>query len=279
MLEIPEAHVIAQQLREQVTGKRISMARANASPHSLAWYSDHPEGYSLLLKGKVITGAQSHGGMVQMDMDGLRLLFADGVGLRYHESGKTIPKKHQLLLKLEDGSALTAAVQMYGGIWCFPEGDFDNIYYEAAQQKPSPLSKEFGPRYFRSLLLEEGAGRLSAKAFLATEQRIPGLGNGVLQDILFLSGIHPKRKMTTVSAEQKEHLYRTLVKTLRSMARQGGRDTEKDLYGFPGGYMTQMSRLTVGTPCPLCGETIQKAAYMGGNIYFCPVCQPFEENR
>lgn|GEM_PF-2077218 len=30
------------------------------------------------------------------------------------------------------------------------------------------------------------------KAFLATEQRIPGLGNGVLQDILWTARIHPK---------------------------------------------------------------------------------------
>jgi formamidopyrimidine-DNA glycosylase len=43
---------------------------------------------------------------------------------------------------------------------------------------------------------------LSAKAFLATEQRIPGLGNGVLQDILFTAGIHPKRKMAAISEEE-----------------------------------------------------------------------------
>ena len=25
--------------------------------------------------------------------------------------------------------------------------------------------------------------------------------------------------------------------------------------------------------CPACGGTIKKEAYLGGNIYYCPVCQ------
>ncbi len=57
------------------------------------------------------------------------------------------------------------------------------------------------------------------------------------------------------------------------MARQGGRDTEKDLFGNFGGYITLMSKNTVGKACPVCGGLIQKQAYMGGSIYFCPSCQ------
>ncbi|MFO7935831.1 MAG: zinc finger domain-containing protein [Bacteroidales bacterium] len=26
--------------------------------------------------------------------------------------------------------------------------------------------------------------------------------------------------------------------------------------------------------CPNCGDAIVKEAYMGGAVYFCPVCQP-----
>ena len=41
--------------------------------------------------------------------------------------------------------------------------------------------------------------KLTAKAFLATEQRIPGLGNGVLQDILWDAGIDPRFDMRSLS--------------------------------------------------------------------------------
>ena len=47
------------------------------------------------------------------------------------------------------------------------------------------LSDAFTLDYFKSLI-DEATLKLSVKAFLATEQRIPGIGNGVCQDILFL---------------------------------------------------------------------------------------------
>jgi len=111
------------------------------------------------------------------------------------------------------------------------------------------------------------------KALLATEQRIPGLGNGVLQDILFNSGIHPKRKKSTLSDFEKAELFHSLKTTLNRMTEKGGRDTEKDLFGQNGRYKTTLSKNTVNQPCPNCGATIVKEAYMGGAVYYCPVCQ------
>ena len=276
MLEIPEARVIAQQLRETTAGKQIEYAEAGRSPHKYAWYCGDPGDYAQVLTGKSVVGAQAAGGMVEMFLGDDRLLFADGVVLRYHLPKEAPPPKHQLLLRLSDGAHLSASVQMYGGIWSFKAGTFDNPYYDLAISKPDPLGQDFTWEYFASIFAEPGTEKISAKAFLATDQRIPGLGNGVLQDILFVAGIHPKRKIMTLSDKERDALYRAVVQTLRTMTRQGGRDTERDLLGQPGGYMTKMSRLTVGTPCPNCGETIQKAAYMGGSIYFCPACQPYE---
>ena len=61
------------------------------------------------------------------------------------------------------------------------------------------------------------------------------------------------------------------------MTRAGGRDTEKDLYGQAGGYRTILSRNTLDKPCPVCGGALIREAYLGGNIYFCPVCQPMKK--
>lgn len=115
---------------------------------------------------------------------------------------------------------------------------------------------------------------LSVKAFLATEQRIPGLGNGVLQDILFQAGLHPKRKLTTLSETEKRRLMSSMVMVLKEMTKLGGRDTEKDLFGNNGGYITKMSKNTIKKGCPICGGVTTKEAYLGGSVYYCPVCQP-----
>ncbi|MEM3648190.1 MAG: zinc finger domain-containing protein [Thermoproteota archaeon] len=133
------------------------------------------------------------------------------------------------------------------------------------------MTAAFGKTYFNSLFKED-TGKLSLKAFLATEQRIPGLGNGVLQDILFNARMHPK-KVYTLTEKNLEKLFNSIKRTLAKMAAGGGRDTETDLYGRPGGYRTMLSGNTVGKPCLVCGETIVKEAYLGGSVYYCPRCQ------
>lgn len=41
-----------------------------------------------------------------------------------------------------------------------------------------------------------------------------------------------------------------------------------------GGYCTIMSKNGMKSGCPACGGPIVKAAYLGGSVYYCPVCQP-----
>ena len=275
MLELPEAIVIAEQVGTALGGKRIKSVTANQSPHKFAWFYGDPGDYNSLLSGNAIESAVPWGGMVEIWAGPERILLGDGVSLRYFPAGERLPSKHQLLIEFDDSSSLVGSVQMYGGLWAFPAGEFDNQYYLAAKQKPSPLTDEFDYAYFGSLLEGEKLESLSAKAFLATEQRIPGLGNGVLQDILWAARIHPRRKVATLSDQELRGLFGSVKSVLREMAARGGRDTERDLYGRPGSYKTVLSRNTVDTPCPACGTTIKKEAYMGGSVYYCGGCQSF----
>jgi formamidopyrimidine-DNA glycosylase len=272
MIELPEATVLAKQVGKTVTGKRIKKVTVAKSPHKFAWYYGDPKEYASLLVGKAIGTATSYGGFVEISASDATLLFGDGVNLRYYEAEEALPNKHQLRIEFEDDSSLVGSVRMYGGLWAFPVGRFDNKYYHIAKEKISPLSKAFNVSYFESLFCEK-TDKLSLKAFLATEQRIPGLGNGVLQDILFNAKMHPKKKVNTLSNKYKEELLDSLKSTLTQMVDEGGRDTETDLHGKPGGYKTVLSRNTVNKPCLACGTIIKKAAYMGGSIYFCPTCQ------
>lgn len=273
MLELPEAVVIAEQLNKTITGKKIKTVIAAASPHKFAWYFGDPQNYNRLLTGQTIGKAAACGGMVEIKCDTALMVFGDGVGIRFHTQNETRPQKHQLLVEFEDLSALSASVQMYGGLWCSKESDFDNAYYRVAKEKPSPLTDEFNEAYFEKLIAAPEMQKLSAKAFLATGQRIPGLGNGVLQDILWTAKIHPKQKVGSFSAAGKTAVFKAVKAVLSQMAKLGGRDTEKDLFGANGGYKTVMSKNNAGLPCPDCGEPIKKENYLGGSIYYCPKCQ------
>lgn len=274
MIEIPEALTLANQINNTISGKQIVNVVAAHTPHKFAWYHGDPQRYHEILVGKTINMAAACGGMVDIKAGNTTILISDGAALRYHKQGENRPAKHQLLLEFTDSSAVSASVQMYGGMLCFnDEDELEYPYYKIAKDKPFPLSDEFNKNYFDNLISSQTVQKLSVKAFLATEQRIPGLGNGVLQDILWKAKIHPKRKISTLNDENKEVLYCTIKAVLSEMTKLGGRDTEKDLYGNNGGYKTMMSKNTAGSSCKLCGGIIKKENYLGGSIYYCENCQ------
>ena len=237
MIEAPEAVCLSRQLNDAVCGKYISEVVVFHSPHKFTFISPGID-YEGVLLGKRVGKARARGGMVELAVGERALLFSDGANLTYLEPGADLPDKHQLLIGFGDESCLVVSVRMYGGVWCFSQGEFPGPlepYYRSAKEKPQVLSDAFDLSYFMSLLDEPSAQKKSAKAFLATGQTIPGLGNGVLQDILYRAGMHPKIKISGLTRQQKERLFRSVQETLREMLRLGGRDSEIDLFGRPGG--------------------------------------------
>jgi len=273
MIELPEAVVLSKEIDDALSGKIIHNVVVAHSPNKFAWYHLEPHDYHDLLVNATIQKSYNQGGFVRIDVDRDKvILLSEGIRIRYHKAGEQIPEKHQLLLEFTDHSFLVCSVQMYGGLCAFKFGDYDNKYFGAAREKPSPLTPSFDLQYFTQLLTESSE-KLSLKAFLATEQRIPGLGNGVLQDILFNAGLHPKKKLKSLDEEKVANLYSALKPTLSKMVAENGRDIEQDIFGYPGGYKTILSKNAVNKPCDICGSIIQKQAYLGGSIYFCPNCQ------
>jgi formamidopyrimidine-DNA glycosylase len=271
MFELPEAIVLAGQINQTIKGKRILKATANHSPHKFAWFTGDPAEYNQKLSGKVIGNTSSFGGCIEIEVEDMRLEIS--MPLTFHPAGTPLPLKHQLLLEFDDSTCMTATVQMWGGLFCFKAGEKSGFLdADFTRKKPSPLSAEFDRACFDGLF-DENTPKLSAKAFLATEQRLPGLGNGVLQDILWTAKINPRRKMASLSAAETQAMFEAVKSVLKAMAEQGGRDTERDLFDRPGGYRTVCSKNTVDHPCPACGSTIIKEAYMGGSVYYCPGCQ------
>ncbi|MFA5235889.1 MAG: endonuclease VIII [Bacilli bacterium] len=272
MLEYPEARVLAAQINNNLINRQVMSVVVNRSPHKFAWFKGDPNAYPALLQGRSIKGATAFGGMVEIDFDGVLLVIGDGTSLTWYPSDAAVPPKHQLLLDLDDRSTLVCSVQMYGGIWAFPKDTFENPYYIGAK-KGIPLTD---PSFTYELFADKARlfGNLSLKAFLATEQRFVGLGNGVLQDILFKAKLHPKAKVPTLDDPKLKGLYQAIVDEIKSMIKLGGRVGETDLFNRHGGYVTIGSRYANKETCPNCQASFVKEPYMGGSIYYCPNCQP-----
>jgi formamidopyrimidine-DNA glycosylase len=277
MIELPESNTLASQINTTLKGKKISSAIAGSSPHKFAWYIGEPADYSNKLIENEVISARGIGAFVEITLSNVMLMLSEGTNIRFHISNENIPKKHQLLVDFEDHTYLSVGLSMYGGIYCWEKDKtFDYSYYNTAKEKPSPLTPEFDEDYFANLLAAEPVQKLSLKAALATEQRIPGLGNGCLQDVLWHANLNPRHKLNQISDKDFSNLFVSIKNTLAEMTEKGGRNSEKDLFGLPGNYQVVMGAANKGKPCPRCGDQIQKASFMGGSIYICETCQPID---
>ena len=275
MIEIPEAAIIARQITEELKGRRIVSAERGNTPHKFAFYSGPPELYAALLPGKKVGKAteQANCIIVPAQPGYALVLGVGGERILYHPDDTTLPKKHHLLIGFEGGAYLSVVVQGWGSLSLLPLTQLDT-HFELRKKGVSPLSEEFTWDYFKGLFepLEKEDAR-SVKFFIISEPGVRGVGNGCLQDILFRARIHPRRRVVELSAKEKRALYKAVSQTLEQMVKEGGRDSELDLYGKPGNYRRILDSKSAGKPCPECGTRIKKEQFLGGAVYFCPKCQ------
>lgn len=274
MIELPEALTIARQITKELKGKRIQCGTRGNAPHKFAFYNREPEEYEEILPGKTIGAASSHGGLILVPAEPGFALGVGGGGERiiYHAGEGTLPKKHQLLLGFTDGTYLTVTVQGWGA--AFLLSDEERAGHPWLAPRISPLDEAFTREHFLSLFgqLKEADPR-SVKFFLITDPGILGVGNGCTQDILFNAGLHPRHRAIETTESERVALYESVRSTLKQMVELGGRDSDMDLYGQPGGYRRILHSGTAGLPCPKCRTPIEKIAFLGGKSYFCPRCQ------
>lgn len=275
MIELPEAAVISQQIADRLTGKAVAKAVFGQTPHKFAFASHEPEAYARILTGKTLGEARPHGNAILVPVGESWLLALGGGGERtlYHTGASTLPKHHQLLLQFSDETFLSVTVQGWGNVLLLRPQEL-SAHPHIGEPQPSPLDEDYTLAHFETLFESlDSTRRTSVKFFTISDPKIWGIGNGCLQDILFRAGIHPKRPAIDLSAEERQALWRAAVTVSRQMAAVGGRETERDLFGMPGGYKRVLHAKMAGMSCPACGSTIERFQYLGGACIVCPQCQ------
>jgi formamidopyrimidine-DNA glycosylase len=90
---------------------------------------------------------------------------------------------------------------------------------------------------------------------------------------LFLAGIRPERRATSLSDQDKRRLYRAIREVLAMAIEQQGSSLADETYRG-GRYQ---DRFLVygrsGQPCCQCGSLIRRIRLGQRSAHFCPVCQ------
>jgi formamidopyrimidine-DNA glycosylase len=283
-MNIATAYVVNKQLEKSIIGKTISNVMANQNPHTFVWFAMEPKqaykdakaasDVAKYLTNKTIESVNVNTGgygLYNFLNCGKRALLSD-IAPRYTSPEEKPPKKHQLLIEFKDGSFLSYSASLGGALFLF---EIDKNGNAIGYKSDCPLlnSNEFTYDYLKTVIDSTKGKILSVKQLLATKNRIPGIDNNLLQDILWEARVNPKKKVDALNKKEIQRIFKAIKTVPSAIITAGGKDIDKDIFGNFGKFLSKVSRNTVGKPCMRCGTKIIKESYLGGSVFYCPACQ------
>lgn len=102
--------------------------------------------------------------------------------------------------------------------------------------------------------------RAPVKAVLMDQSRVAGLGNLLVDEVLWRARIDPARPANTLDGNDRRRLYRAIGRTVRDLTRRGGSHT---------GDLPRAG----DEPCPRCGAPLARRTVGGRTTYSCSAHQ------
>jgi formamidopyrimidine-DNA glycosylase len=265
MPELPEIRVLASDMEKELAGRVISSVEV-LQPKCL---NVPAEQFQASLSGSEIVSVTAHGKWIRVRLSVGWLLLGLGMGGEINLTDRDhLPESRRLILGFEDGGCLAINFWWFG---------YAHFVEELAEH---PMTAKLGPDFmclseeeFRELLRGRRGG---VKSFLLDQKRIAGIGNVYVQDPLFKAGIHPLRRINTLSEKEIGHLYQALRETLQESIDLGGSYWEQNLHGERGRWDSSYLLVAYreGESCPKCGTPVEKIKTGSTSTYICPGCQP-----
>lgn len=198
---------------------------------------------------------------------------------RLVETNEALNKHDHILFHFTDGTELRYNdVRKFGTMHIFPIGE---------EFKHAPLNK-LGPDPFQdAYTLPYVMGKLiltsrPIKAALLDQMIIAGLGNIYVDEVLFLSGVHPETRANVLSETDIKNIYENAHIVLKKAVKQGGTTVRSYVDGQGEMGMFQQELYVYGQEtkaCKTCGDEIIKLKVAGRGTHICPSCQTFKEGK
>ena len=273
MPELPEAEVVARQIRARLLGARLRdlwIGRADIVREGLltsSWY-----------QGAVLQSVQRFGKSVALGLvneNACRYVVAElgMTGLLLFQSVPTkYPQHVHVRLSFEGASEPELRYwnpRRFGRLSLLDKTGLELYLARRFGVDPLLVSKEDFVR-----ILRERRGRL--KPLLMHQQIIAGIGNIYANELLFRAGLHPNMQVSQLSVRKVERLYEIMCEVLQEAILEGG-SSVRDFFAPDGTEGRYKRRHLVygkeGQPCPnRCGESIRRLQGERSS-YLCSRCQ------
>jgi len=277
-IELSEAKILAEQMNKELKGKLVKSYHLQEYERlqKIGMMNKDITAFDQLVNGK-IESATSRGNVIRVKLDNeTNLILGPEYGgkIFYHKSEKTVPVKYHLRVDFSDNTVLTVRLTSMGIIQALKDDELERSYVfrrDFNSEVLSPIDEEFTFERFSKLLTDNN--RMLKSVLVGKDAVVVGLSNSAFQDIIYRARLHPKRKASELSEDEKHSLYDETELVLQERIRLNGKDQFYDLYGKQGGYTPAMGPNMKQQTCPVCGTPIERMSVGGGHTYFCPKCQ------
>ena len=207
-------------------------------------------GKQMLLEAKPTKGARAWLG-VHLGMTG---------ELRVEKAG-FVPVKHDhLVLEQAKRTLVFEDARMFGRVLFAQSAEAPDWW---TRQAPDLLSREFTEKALGEFLKRRKSAPI--KAVLLMQERFPGIGNWMADEILWRAEIHPKQAAGTLDAGMTNRLYREIRWVCREAMRIIGKK-----WGDPPKSWLFPHRWEKGGTCPKTGAKLQHATIGGRTTCWSP---------
>jgi formamidopyrimidine-DNA glycosylase len=270
MPELPEVEALVEFLRQRAVGLAVVSVEIGAIS-VLKTYNPPPQA----LEGMPIDGVTRHGKFVDLDVEGIHLVFhlARAGWLRWSEAlsaTRLRPGKSPIALRvrLSDGSGFDlteAGTQKRLAAYLVRD---PHEVPGVARLGPDPMAEGFGREDFAALL---AGRRTQVKGLLKDQSVLAGVGNAYSDEVLHAARLSPFALAATLNEEEVDRLYVALRETLRDAVAAASGKPAAELKDAKRAGMRVHGR--TGAPCPVCGDIVREVSFADSAMQYCATCQ------
>jgi len=268
--ELPEVQALVEFLAERTSG----LAIVGVELGSISVLKTY-EPAAISLQGLPVTGVTRHGKFLDLEAEGLHLVFhlARAGWLRWSDAlpaTRIRPGKSPIALRcrLSDGSGfdLTEAGtrKSLAAYIVRDPAEVPGI----ARLGPDPMADDFTAAEFAAML--EGR-RTQVKGLLKDQSFLAGVGNAYSDEVLHVARLSPFALASSLDGEQVARLYAALRDTLAGAVSAASGKPAKELKDAKRAGMRVHGR--TGQPCPVCGDTVREVSFADSSLQYCATCQ------
>jgi len=268
MPELPEVETVKNTLRRQILNKKIKVA--NIYWNNIIAFPEVDE-FKKKIENQPINDILRRGKWLMFELDDYFLLSHLRMEGKYfiRNVGDERNKHEHVIFTFDDNTELRYHdTRKFGKMYLIEK---DKVY----EEKPlKDLGKEPWDENLTKEYLKNKLNKKAIKTQLLDQSIIVGIGNIYVDEVLFLSKLHPETLGNTLTDNDLENIIKYTKKTLEKAIELGG-TTVKSYTSSEGVHGRFQNELLVHTKeiCPNCNSKIEKITVGGRGTYYCPKCQ------